>query len=324
MKHNEEEVEIKVNEKISLAGSLVLPESAPPQPRMVLFLHGSGPVDRNENVGRMQELNIFNTLADRLADVGVPSFRYDKRGTGKSGGDLNSSSLNDLVEDAIAVMDHLVSSTFENGKYSQHKFICVGHSEGTLLGAILSQKRPHLVDSLVLVCPFCTQMEELLKHQAAAMEKTLDEEKGCTGALTRSVVNSLGLQPTKVQAKLIARIKESTQPTFRFLLVQTIPALWFREHFAMDYEAVYREVAVPTAVVVASYDVQCDPKDGERIASLIPSGGAELIVVDKLTHFLRKEETNTGFAGYAKQLKEPLDEELINVVSKWCSGRLEH
>ena len=49
------------------------------------MIHGSGPMDRNENMPG-QSLNVFNTIAEHLAEKGIASLRYDKRGCGKSGG----------------------------------------------------------------------------------------------------------------------------------------------------------------------------------------------------------------------------------------------
>ena len=59
-------IETAVNiasEGATLAGTLVLPDA----PRaLVIFVHGSGPLDRDEN-SRAAKLNVFNTLAAALA-----------------------------------------------------------------------------------------------------------------------------------------------------------------------------------------------------------------------------------------------------------------
>ena len=68
---------------VTLAGSLTVP-NAGNAPVTALMLHGSGPLDRDENMGG-QKLDVFNTLADGLAHADIGSFRYDKRGCGASG-----------------------------------------------------------------------------------------------------------------------------------------------------------------------------------------------------------------------------------------------
>jgi hypothetical protein len=60
-----------------LAASLVLPGKKGPYPA-ILFVHGSGPVDRDENTKGPLKLNVFNQLADYFALVGWASLRYDR------------------------------------------------------------------------------------------------------------------------------------------------------------------------------------------------------------------------------------------------------
>lgn len=80
---------------VSLAGSLVLPTGDGPFPAVVM-IHGSGPDTRQ----------IFWQTGDAQAflDAGVAVFLYDKRGTGLSGGDWQTASLEDLADDAIAAV----------------------------------------------------------------------------------------------------------------------------------------------------------------------------------------------------------------------------
>lgn len=89
----ERELEV-VSRGNRLCGSLCLPhEGSSP---LVLMIHGSGPLDRNENIEGL-ELNIFNAIAYELAAQGIASVRYDKRGCGQSEGDYYSAGYSDLV-----------------------------------------------------------------------------------------------------------------------------------------------------------------------------------------------------------------------------------
>ena len=63
------------------------------------MVHGSGPLDRNENVKKGSHLNLFNTLAHHLAGIGIASLRYDKRGCGESTGDYYAAGHSDLLAD---------------------------------------------------------------------------------------------------------------------------------------------------------------------------------------------------------------------------------
>jgi len=84
------------NRNVTLAGTLVLPPTKGPHPAVVL-VHGSPPTVRGE-------LRIF---ADFFALNGVAALIYDKRGCGKSTGDLNKFRFDDLASDALAGLELL-------------------------------------------------------------------------------------------------------------------------------------------------------------------------------------------------------------------------
>jgi len=67
----------------TLYGTLTTPSACSPLP-VVLIIAGSGPTDRNGNDLPSLDTNAYSELADALADHGIASLRYDKRGIGKS------------------------------------------------------------------------------------------------------------------------------------------------------------------------------------------------------------------------------------------------
>jgi len=90
-----QEVTFKNND-ITLAGSLYLPTGDCPCPA-VLFIHGSGSQTRGE----------YRYYAYKLAQNGIISLVYDKRGTGGSTGELYDSDYEDYAKDALAGMKFL-------------------------------------------------------------------------------------------------------------------------------------------------------------------------------------------------------------------------
>lgn len=79
-----------------LGASLIVPDCSNDCPAVV-FLHGSGPQPR--------DASRFAALT--LAEHGIASIIYDKRGVGESGGNLEGVSFHDLAADAIAIADVL-------------------------------------------------------------------------------------------------------------------------------------------------------------------------------------------------------------------------
>src|ERR1700726_604740 len=70
---------------VTLAGTLIIPahKSGVKVPG-VIIIAGSGPADRNGNEGTAFVTNLYSQLADQLAQQGIASLRYDKRGVGAS------------------------------------------------------------------------------------------------------------------------------------------------------------------------------------------------------------------------------------------------
>lgn len=86
------------NGSVELQGTLLLPQGDGPMPAIV-FLHGSGPQTREG----------FRSYAVEFARLGIASLYFDKRGSGDSAGSWVDSSMEDLVGDALAAVEHLRS-----------------------------------------------------------------------------------------------------------------------------------------------------------------------------------------------------------------------
>lgn len=131
---------------ISLAGCLQLPVGEPAA--LVVLLSGSGPQDRDQTIAGIPT---FALLRAALARAGYASYAWDDRGVGASEGDYRSSSSAQLVADAGVVIDHLrelaASARWSDGALD---LIVAGHSQGTLIGALLARQRAD-IDALVLL-----------------------------------------------------------------------------------------------------------------------------------------------------------------------------
>jgi pimeloyl-ACP methyl ester carboxylesterase len=92
--YREEKVTFR-NGDVTLAGTLLVPSTGGPHPAVV-FLHGSGPQDRN---GYM---SLIRLTADHFARNGIATLIYDKRGVGASTGNWAEASFDDMAGDALA------------------------------------------------------------------------------------------------------------------------------------------------------------------------------------------------------------------------------
>src|SRR3954469_5394580 len=73
---------------VKLSATLALPPAAAERDKVaaVVLVAGSGPTDRNGNQPPLLWTGLLKQSADILADAGIASLRYDKRGLRRSGG----------------------------------------------------------------------------------------------------------------------------------------------------------------------------------------------------------------------------------------------
>src|SRR5208283_3875881 len=128
----EQEVRFKLGES-ELAGTLAWPDSGGLFPG-VLFLPGSGPTDRNDNSKKLH-INAFYDISRYLAQNGIASLRFAKRGVGQSHGDHQTTGFIDNAQDALAALEYL---RLRNDMQRGNLYI-MGHSEGAFLAVKLAR-----------------------------------------------------------------------------------------------------------------------------------------------------------------------------------------
>lgn len=295
----------------SLAGTICSPGLNQQCPA-VLMIHGSGPLDRNENI-KGQRIDSFNTIAHALAEHGIASLRYDKRGCGESSGDFLTAGHSDLLRDGLQCLDTLATSTCV---HSDQIFI-LGHSEGCIIAPQISRHRP-AVAGLILLCPFIEKIESILTRQAVQIEKEINSFRGIRGAFQRGLFRVIGT-PQETQQRLIGKARETDSPIVRAGF-SPHPGKWLRELLALDTNAIFASTHTPMLLIGGEKDLQCDPQDVYRIAKIAP-GESEASIIDGMTHFLRIDENSPTITGAALQLDEPLASAVIEKTLRWILAR---
>ena len=174
------------NGKVQLPGTLVLPHGATakrPVPAVV-FVHGSGPNDRDETIGPNR---LFRDLADSLAAAGIASLRYDKRTyvyraetASISGGKLDYDV--ETVDDAVCAIDLLRRTA---GIDPQRIYV-VGHSQGAMLAPRIAARSGKAAGCVMLAAPART-LDVLLREQL----RHLAPQSGMTVAQADSTAESM-------------------------------------------------------------------------------------------------------------------------------------
>ena len=307
----EQEIDVVV-EGATLGGTLCLPAGQGRFP-CVVMIHGSGPLDRDENSDKRRNINIFNTIARYLAGRGVASVRYDKRGCARSSGNYLTVGFQDLVEDARAVCLHALSQE----RVRDDALFLLGHSEGALIATKLSLSVPQ-VAGLILLAGAVQRMEDVLRYQARRIREDVEQGGGLKRRLVRLGWRLTG-DPETLQSMMLDRVRNSSEMTLRHR-GQVVNARWLRQRLDEDPVEHMRQVTCPVLAITGEKDMQVDPLDAARIATLA-AGEVEYHNVPNLTHILRVDEGPASLFTYEKLLKKPVEPSVLGLIGEWLEAR---
>jgi uncharacterized protein len=293
--------------EIELAGSIAFPDSAGPHPA-VLLIAGSGKLDRNENNPKLR-LNILYEISRYLAENGIASLRYDKRGVGLSQGDYMMSGVSDNVLDARAALDFLKQQKNIESK----KIFLLGHSEGAFISVNMAGSKAD-VAGIVLLAGGAQSGEAVLKWQASEIAKGM---KGIYGWIIRT----FHIDICKAQQKQMDKIKTSKKDCVRIQPLVKINAKWFREFMDYDPAVDLRRITVPVLAITGSKDFQVDPNDLVLMQKMVKAP-FESRLIDGMTHMLRVEEGKADISMYKEEIKRPVEQKVLEEVTAWIKKQI--
>ena len=230
----------------------------------VLMIQGLGASKNAWNLQRIAMATRFRIIS------------FDNRGAGRSDKPTEPFTLEQMADDALAVLDAA-------GIETAH---VVGASMGGVISQIVAVKYPHRVRSLTLVCTACRNhpwRQELLQSWAKTAE-----EKGM-------------IEVGKEAAQWVMSPRSFRRLVPAFTWMGPLAALRPRHSFVSQIDAILntREdlvdqlstITAPTMVIVGNQDILTPRGDSEEIAERIPN--AELVVISGAAHGLMMEHSST-------------------------------
>lgn len=230
----------------------------------VLMIQGLGASKNAWNLQRIAMATRFRIIS------------FDNRGAGRSDKPEEPFTLEQMADDAIAVLDAAGIDTAH----------VVGASMGGVISQIVAVKFPHRVRSLTLVCTACRNhpwRQELLQTWAKTAA-----DKGM-------------IEVGKVAAQWVMSPRSFRRLVPAFTWMGPLAALRPRHSFVSQIDAILntREdlvdqlstITAPTMVIVGNQDILTPRGDSEEIAERIPN--AELVVISGAAHGLMMEHSST-------------------------------
>lgn len=286
----EEGIDLAVD-GLTVRGTLRMP-AAPHRPPVVLIVAGSGPTDRDGNSNQGLHTDDLKQIAEGLAERGIASVRYDKRGIAASDKVAESALRFDTyVGDARAWVDKLRAS----GRFGAVAML--GHSEGGLIALVVANRAK--VDAVVVASTPAERASDLLRQQLAT--------KLPPDLLRRNEEILTALERGQTVADVPAVLAPLYRPS-----VQGYLTSWFQ----VDPMAQARSLRVPLLVVQGTRDLQVPDGDAHRLASATPM--AHLLEIGGMNHVLKQVDASDDLqrASYTDPAV-PLGTGMVDAVAKF-------
>ncbi|MBD5635263.1 MAG: alpha/beta fold hydrolase [Candidatus Eremiobacteraeota bacterium] len=279
----------------TIAGTLLAPNRSGRLP-VALIVAGSGPTDRNRN-SPILALNIYAKLASALAESGIATVRYDKRGIAASSAAMPSEKdirFDQYVDDVVA----WVAKLRADGRFSS--VTLVGHSEGSLVGMCAAAKTT--VDGYGSLEGAGFPANEVLTRQLAERLAPLPDLKAQADRILASLTRGTPVAEADVPPLLQSLFRPSVQP-------------YLMSWFAYDPRVQIARASGRITIVQGTNDVQVSVEDGRALAAARPQ--AAFVLIDGMTHVL-VDDPGTTLAdqlkgAYADPLR-PLDARLVRTL----------
>ena len=142
---------------IDLKGTLLIPENGNLK-KLVLFVHGSGPNDRDETVF---ENKPFKDIAESLFANGIASYRFDKRTYTNPESFSDKSTIDDEVTNDIL---NIVKYFKSDSQFSDYEIIVLGHSLGAFVLPRIAT-RSNQISKIILLAGNARPLDVLIQEQ---------------------------------------------------------------------------------------------------------------------------------------------------------------
>lgn len=278
--YNIEEINKKVNESITIFGTLLTPKSE--YNKILIIISGTGKISQKAH----------NYLTEYLLENNIGVFKFDKRGVGKSTGEYNDQPKI-YTSDFIEIYGELRKLKFTKNK----KIGFLGHSLGGIIttSSIEQNIKP---DFLIQWSAPIGKPRELLKYQIKNGIKNYD--KLIIGKNTEERINALNYvyelidknpnktawELWKIGKKESKKLNVNKKSFSNYLMPHNL------EFARIDNTKTYKNINFPTLVIIGKEDILVDPKQTKNELNKIGNSNIEFKEIKGLNHFMTKKGTN--------------------------------
>lgn len=293
----------------NLVGTLSQPSGSPNAkgryPAIVLVA-GSGVEDRDENVAGVP---IFAQLAGALADAGYYVLRYDKRGTGQSGGREEAATIDDYADDVRAAVAYLR----ERKDVDPKRVALFGYSDGAWVALSAAAKEEDNVAAVILAgCASGTGGQLVLEQQSHLVAATT-------------------LSPAERQARIdlqkhiqAAVVGETSWDGVPEPLRRQADTPWFKSFLGFSPAPTIAKIKQPLLILQGTIDQEVAAHHAAKLGEMgkarkkIPPDHTRVVTLDGVNHLLMQATTGE-LAEYPTLANKVIDQRVAKTTAEWLS-----
>ena len=285
---------------IELNGTLLVPENVNLK-KLVIFVHGSGPEDRDETIA---ENKPFKDVAESLFSKGIASYRFDKRSLSNPESFDEKSTIDDEVTNDII---NIVTYFKQDKQFLDYEITVLGHSLGAYLAPRIANKS-NQIDKIILLAGNARPLDKLIIEQYEYLYKLNS---------TPELQNEL--QKIKEQIATL-NSKKFNLNTPKENLPFNLSAYYWKS--VLEYNPIkeIQKITIPILILQGERDYQVSMKDFELWKnSLKNNPKAILTSYPKLNHLFITGENSSEPKEYL--IKGNVDTNVINDISNFITKK---
>ena len=287
----------------NLGATMTRPANAAAKTPAVVLVGGADSDDRD---GTLFNVPILANLAGAVSQAGFLAVRYDKRGSGQSGGRRESATISDLSDDLRSVVRWLSKRKDVDDK----RIVVLGHGEGAWVALLAASRDKGIAGVVSIDAPSTTGAQLALEQQQHALDRLK--------ATPAERAEKVELQKKVQDAVLTGKGWEGVPPELR----KQADTPWTQSVLSFNPARVIEDVRQPMLFVHADLDRQIPVSHVDRLVEVArsesKSKSVEAVTVRGVNHLLVPAITGEPDE-YASLTDLNVSKDITGAVQMWLT-----
>ncbi|MDO5608819.1 MAG: alpha/beta fold hydrolase [Capnocytophaga sp.] len=259
---------------------------------LIIYISGSGNIDRNGNQGTQIQADYIRQLAQALNKREISVFRYDKRtANSKNISFLDDSiRLDDFVSDVQLILAHFANDE----RFTDINLL--GHSQGSLVAMLATDVR---VQRFISVAGASETVEETLIAQ-------LHKQSPALSSKAREHFRELMATDTIRQVH-----------PFLNSIFMPVNQRFLKSYNQYHPIEIMSKITIPSLIINGTNDLQVPPDDARKLNAVAPQ--SRLVIIENMTHVLKITQNRNEILQTYLSPDYPIANQLVDEIADFVT-----